>query len=163
MYRALVSFGTAAIFVAMLSSDIAMAQLAASTNSNPVKIVDGPALELARGDFAIIRWTTTNPGGSDEHFAVVHYGTDCRHLDLTEKSHIRLNPGHPKTTFRVRMIGLKPRTTYCYCVTSMGSAGDSDGERSPVHDYDTCGRREISRLSPLAINPRLAISIAAWS
>ena len=40
---------------------------------------------------AIVRWTTNNPGGSDEHFGVVHYGTDPKYMTDTAKSHIRLN------------------------------------------------------------------------
>ena len=36
-----------------------------------VDITKGPALELARDDFGIIRWTTNNPGGTDVHFGVV--------------------------------------------------------------------------------------------
>jgi hypothetical protein len=32
-----------------------------------VEIKQGPALELVRGDLAIIRFTTNNPGGTDDH------------------------------------------------------------------------------------------------
>src|ERR1700721_21596 len=68
-----------------------------------VEIVQGPALEFARDDLAIIRWTTNNPGGSDDHFAVIHYGTDPMKLSQTAKSHIRLNRDHPQTIFRARV------------------------------------------------------------
>ena len=34
----------------------------------PVHITEGPALESVTADLAIIRWTSNNPGGSDEHF-----------------------------------------------------------------------------------------------
>jgi hypothetical protein len=60
---------------------------------------------LAVDDLAIVRWTTTNPGGDDEHFAVAHYGTDPDDLNQTAKSHIRLNRTHPETIFRVRIPG----------------------------------------------------------
>src|SRR5579863_7790734 len=43
-----------------------------------VEISQAPALELAHGDLAIIRWATNNPGGSDDHFGVVYYGTDLK-------------------------------------------------------------------------------------
>ena len=104
-----------------------------------VEIVQGPALEFAHDDFAIIRWTTNNPGGSDDHFAVIHYGTDPMHLSQTTKSPIHLNRDHPQTIFRVRVDGLKPQTTYYYTVTSMGSDGVSDGEQSPVKQFTTPG------------------------
>ena len=76
-----------------------------------VRITQGP--EIERNDFlVIIRWTANTPGGSPEHFGVVHYGTNPEELRQTAKSPIRLNPGHSQTVFRVRMEGLSPRTTY---------------------------------------------------
>src|SRR5665213_3007751 len=72
-----------------------------------VHITEGPALESVKNNLAIIRWKTNNPGGSDEHFGVVHYGTDPKHLSLMAKSHIRLNQNHTYTVFRVRVDGLK--------------------------------------------------------
>jgi hypothetical protein len=78
-----------------------------------VEIVQGPTLEFARDDLAVIRWTDNNPGGSDDHFAVIHYGTDPTKLSQTAKSHILLNRGHPQTIFRVRVDGLKPQTVRC--------------------------------------------------
>jgi hypothetical protein len=107
-----------------------------------VEIVQGPALELARDDRAIIRWTTNNPGGSDEHFAVIHYGTEPTNLSETAKSHIRLNRDHAQTIFRVRIDGLKPQTTYYYTVTSVGSDGVGDAEESAVEQFTTPGPGE---------------------
>jgi hypothetical protein len=112
-----------------------------------VESIQAPALEFARDDFAIIRWTTNNPGGSDDHFAVIHYGTDPTKLSLTAKSHIRLNRDHPQTIFRVRVDGLKPQTTFYYTVTSIGSDGVSDGEESPVKQFTTPGPGERTQLS----------------
>src|SRR4030095_8676651 len=68
-------------------------------------------VELATEHLTIIRWTTNNPGGSDVHYGIVHYGTGPKDLSQTAKSPLRLNQGHPYTTFRVRIEGLKPRTT----------------------------------------------------
>src|SRR5580698_7944576 len=65
-----------------------------------VDIIQGPVLELARGDLAIVRWTTNNPGGTDDHFAVVHFGTNPKDLNQRAKSHIRLNRLHQDTLFR---------------------------------------------------------------
>lgn len=106
-----------------------------------VKITEGPALELFRNNEAIIRWTSTNPGGTDEHFGIVHYGTDPDHLTERAKSHIRLNQNHPYTVFRVRVEGLKPGTTYYYTVDSMQAAGESDGVKSSVKHFKLPRRR----------------------
>jgi hypothetical protein len=102
-----------------------------------VAISQGPALELARDDLAIVRWITNNPGGADDHFGVVYYGTDPEDLSQMAKSHIRLNRSHPETIFRVRMDGLKPQTTYYYKVTSMESNGKNDGVESSVNQFTT--------------------------
>jgi phosphodiesterase/alkaline phosphatase D-like protein len=101
-----------------------------------VRITQGPEIELSNNDLTIIRWTSNNPGGSPEHFAVVHYGTD-RKLSETAKSHIRLNQTHRYTVFRVRMDGLKPRTTYYYKVDSMNADGTSDGVISSIKTFTT--------------------------
>jgi phosphodiesterase/alkaline phosphatase D-like protein len=100
-----------------------------------VLISEGPALESVRDNTAIIRWTSNNPGGSDEHFGVVHYGTDPEHLCQTVKSHIRLNQNHSYTVFRVRVDGLRPQTMYYYTVDSMQATGKSDGLNSSVHQF----------------------------
>jgi Purple acid Phosphatase, N-terminal domain len=92
-----------------------------------VPITEGPALESAREDSAIIKWTSKNPGGTDEHFGVVHYGTDPKNLSGAAKSHIRLNPSHSSTVFRVRVDGLTSKTTYYYTIDSVNARGASDG------------------------------------
>jgi phosphodiesterase/alkaline phosphatase D-like protein len=100
-----------------------------------VQITEGPELESVRNNTAIIRWTSNNPGGSDEHFGVVHFGTDAGQLSQMAKSHIRLNQNHSYTVFRVRVDGLKPQTTYYYTVDSMQATGKSDGVKSSVHQF----------------------------
>jgi hypothetical protein len=100
-----------------------------------VLITEGPALESVTNNTAIIRWTSNNPGGSDEHFGVVHYGTDPEHLNQMAKSHIRLNQNHSYTVFRVLVAGLRPQTTYYYTVDSMQATGKSDGVNSSVHQF----------------------------
>jgi hypothetical protein len=104
-----------------------------------VQITQGPELELAYADdnSAIIRWTSNNPGGSDEHFGVVHYGINPKELNQTAKSHIRLNQNHPTTVFRVLVPGLQPKTTYYYTVDSMQASGKSDGVKSPIRHFST--------------------------
>ncbi|HXB20820.1 MAG TPA: fibronectin type III domain-containing protein [Candidatus Solibacter sp.] len=102
-----------------------------------VQITQGPELERIDPDLAIIRWTSNNPGGSPQHYGVVHYGTDPKTLSQTAKNPIRLNPGHFYTVFRVLMENLKPGTTYYYTVSSMDSNGTSDGGKSPVKHFTT--------------------------
>ena len=104
-----------------------------------VRITQGPELESANDNSAIISWKSNNPGGSPEHYGIVHYGTDPRNLSQTAKSPIRLNPAHPSTIFRVRMDGLKPRTTYYYTVGSMEADGTDDGTKSTVKQFTTPG------------------------
>jgi hypothetical protein len=58
---------------------------------------------LFRDDVAIITWTSNNPGGADEPFGIVNYGTDHNQLNQMAKSHIRLNRNHSYTVFRVRV------------------------------------------------------------
>src|ERR1017187_2008382 len=102
-----------------------------------VRVTQGPELELANDNSAIIRWTSNNPGGSDEHFGVVHFGTNAKDISQIAKSPIRLNQNHPYTVFRVRMDGLAPRTTYYYTVDSMAANGRSDGVKSAVNHFTT--------------------------
>ena len=102
-----------------------------------VRITQGPELESANDKSAIIRWQSNNPGGSDEHYGVVHYGTNPKELSQTAKSHIRLNQNHSYTVFRVRVEDLAPRTTYYYTVESVQADGRSDGVKSPVKHFAT--------------------------
>jgi hypothetical protein len=100
-----------------------------------VKLIKGPALELFRNNEAIIRWTSTNPGGSDEHWALIKYGTDPKNLNETAKSHIRLNRARPDTIFRVRVGNLNPGTTYYYTVASMNADGTEDALKSGTYHF----------------------------
>jgi len=104
-----------------------------------VQIIRGPEIERADPEVAIIRWTSNNPGGSPVHYGVVRYGLDRTKLDQTAQNPIRLNPTQPQTVFRVRMNGLKPRTTYFYAVESMEANGKSDGVKSTVKSFTTPG------------------------
>jgi phosphodiesterase/alkaline phosphatase D-like protein len=108
-----------------------------SKQTSRVHITKGPALESAHGDWAIVTWTSNNPGGSDEHFGVVHFGTDPKNLSQTAKSHIRLNPAHSYTVFRVRVDNLTPKTTYYYKVDSANASGASDKVPSPLKTFMT--------------------------
>ena len=143
MHRLLLTLAITTAVGSLLSSNPAAAQvLPAAKRAERVEITKGPELELATDHLTIIRWTTNNPGGSDVHYGIVHYGTDPRDLTQTAKSPIRLNQGQPYTVFRVRMEGLKPWTTYYYRVTSEESNGKSDGMKSTVNKFTTPGPGE---------------------
>ena len=143
MHRLLLTLALTATVGGLLSATPAVAQLVPpAKKAERVEITQGPALEMALEDFAIIRWTTNNPGGTERHFGVVYYGTDPTDLSQTTKSPIQLNRAHAETTFRVRVPSLKPQTTYYYTVTSTESNGTSDGVESPVHQFTTPGPGE---------------------
>ncbi len=127
----------AAVGRLLLSNPTSAQFVPASKKAAHVRILKGPELESARENLTIIRWTSDNPGGSPEHFGVVHYGTDPKNLSQTAKSHIRLNPTHSYTVFRVRIQDLQPKTTYYYTVDSMEPNGKSDGVTSPVNKFTT--------------------------
>jgi hypothetical protein len=150
----------AAAFTSLIFSSAASAQHGASRPQGPyspggilpptkqassVRITKGPELESAQFGLAIIRWTSNNPGGTDEHWGVVHYGVNPKNLDQVAKSHIRLNRSHPETIFRVRVDGLKPKVTYYYTVDSAQASGKSDGMKSPVMHFTMPGDPVQSR------------------
>src|SRR4029077_15271338 len=112
----------AAAVAELLCSNPSAAQIPPpAKRAERVQITKGPEVELSKSHLTIIRWTTNNPGGSDVHYGVVHYGTDPKELSQMAKNPITLNQGHPESTFRVHVRGLEPRTTYYYTVTSTES------------------------------------------
>jgi phosphodiesterase/alkaline phosphatase D-like protein len=150
MNRLLLTVAITTAVGSLLASNPAAAQvLPPAKKAARVEITKGPELELATDHLSIIRWTTNNPGGSDVHYGVVHYGTHLRDLSQTAKSPRRLNQGDPYTIFRVRMEGLKRQTTYYYRVTSEESNGKSDGVASPVSQFTTPGPGERKVLATL--------------
>jgi len=138
MNRLLAKLAITAMTGSLLFSNPIVAQiLPPQKKAAHVEITKGPELESAVSYMAIVRWTTANPRGDDEHYGIVNYGTDPEDLSQTAKGHIRLNRTHPETIFRVRMVDLKPQTTYYYKVSSMGADGQGDGVESPVSKFIT--------------------------
>ncbi len=122
----------------MVYSIPALTQVSPTTEKAArIRITHGPEIERNDSYLVIIRWTSNNPGGSPEHYGVVHYGTDPRELNQIAKSPIRLNPGHSDALFRVRVDDLRPRTTYYYRVGAMESNGKDDGLKSDVKQFTT--------------------------
>jgi hypothetical protein len=138
MNRLPLKLAVSMVVASLFYSTPAAAQVAPSTEkAGSVKITKGPEIERADSYLTIVRWTTNNPGGSPQHYGVVHYGTDPKDLSQTAKSPIRLNPSHSDTVFRVRIDGLKSKTTYYYTVDSMEANGTSDGVKSTVKHFTT--------------------------
>jgi len=100
-------------------------------------IIDGPTVERATANSAIITWTTKSPGGTDLHYAVAHYGTSSQNLREIAESPNRRNRNHADMTFRVLLQGLRPGTTYYYWVESVQATGNPDGARSGVSQFTT--------------------------
>jgi len=111
--------------------------IAAVPTHKAAQLTAGPELESATDSLAIIRWTVTNPRGTDLHYGIVHYGTDSKKLDQVAKSPNRRNPSHPDMNFRVRITGLNSNTTYYYRVESAGATDVSDGVLSPMRAFKT--------------------------
>jgi hypothetical protein len=143
MNRLLLKLAIMAAAGCLLSSNAMLAQVSPTTpKAARIRIIQGPELEMVKDFLTIIRWTTNNPGGSPQHYGIVHYGTDPKNLSQTAKSPIRLNPDHPSTIFRVRLDDLKPGTTYYYTVGSMGAEGTDDGTKSTVRQFTTPGQSQ---------------------
>lgn len=100
-------------------------------------MIEGPAVERTTANSAIITWTTKNPGGTDLHYAVAHYGTSGQKLGEIAKSPNRRNRSHPDMRFRVLLHGLRPGTTYYYWVESVQANGVPDGVRSHLGQFTT--------------------------
>jgi hypothetical protein len=135
-----------------------------------VEITQEPALELARDDLAIIRWTTNNPGGSDDHFGVVYYCTDLKKLSRTAKSHVRLNGGPsrddipcargrpekarrcaPEHCQRPRLASLIPCRSASDGTVDVTSTGATPSSMMPIF---SAARRDRSRPRPATNGPR---------
>jgi hypothetical protein len=144
MNRLLVKLAIIAAAANLLFSNPTVAQiLPPQKRAEHVEITKAPELESANSWMAIVRWTTTNPRGDDEHYGVVHYGTDLQDLSQTARGHIRINRAHPETIFRVRLVDLKPQTTYYYKVTSVEASGAGDGVESTVAQFTTPAPGEV--------------------
>ena len=103
----------------------------------PLRIVEGPKVELTTKYLTIIRWETSNPGGSPVHFGIVEYGACSGCLVRTAQSPIRLNVNHSTTLFRVRLDHLRRGTTYYYKVGSISASGTIDPVASRVKTFST--------------------------
>ena len=73
MARLLAKVAVAVVVATMLFFRLSLSQFLPSQNrAEHVTIIKGPELEFACDDFAIIRRTSTNPAGDDDHFGSAH-------------------------------------------------------------------------------------------
>jgi phosphodiesterase/alkaline phosphatase D-like protein len=122
--------------LALLVTAAVTTQTGAQTHT-AARLISGPEVEMSTGTVAIIRWMTTNPGGTHLHYGIVRYGTDAASLTALTRSPNRRNPSHADMIFRVRITGLDSHTTYYYAVESTGATDASDGVSSPVGSFKT--------------------------
>ena len=128
---------TAAVSSPIFSKPTTLQQRGAREKAAPVKIIKGPEIESATDRLAIIRWTTKSGWGSVQQYGVVQYGTDRKNLSQMAKSPNRSNKSVPYMIYRVRVDGLKPRTTYYYTVDAMQGDGARAGLKSTVKQFTT--------------------------
>ena len=138
MRRVLLTVAIAVVVNSLIASHAATAQQRpASNGSERRQIVTGPALESATQNTAIIRWTANTGRGTAKHYGIVRYGTDPGNLDQTATSPIKRNQSLPNVTYRVRIDGLAPGTTYYFTVDAALADGIGMGLKSQVDRFTT--------------------------
>jgi hypothetical protein len=104
-----------------------------------MQIIEGPALESATHNSAIIRWRTITGSSLIEH-SVVHYGTDPKDLRSKAESLNRWNRNLPYMIHRVQVMKLTPGTKYYYTVESVRGDGTPLGGKSKtINHFTTSG------------------------
>ena len=81
MSRLLAKLAIAGTVAGLLSNPIVAQILPPEKRAQHVEITKAPELELAHDDTAIVRWTTTNPRGDDEHYGPRSLGSLGRDRD----------------------------------------------------------------------------------
>jgi purple acid phosphatase-like protein len=132
-----VAITTVVVSSLIASQPTAAQQRPAGSGFERRQIVTGPALESATQNTAIIRWTANTVGGTVTHYGIVRYGTDRRNLDHTARSPNRSTRSLPNMTYRVRIDGLTPGTTYYFTVDAAQADGIGMGLKSSVNQFTT--------------------------
>jgi hypothetical protein len=107
---------------------------AAADRPAAVRITQGPTVEGAGNDWAVIAWTT-NTGGS----SVVRYGTDPRNLSQTAQAPYADNDQTATQNHRVRIQGLRPGSRYYFIAVSGQGEGTGTQATSSVGEFETQG------------------------
>lgn len=101
--------------------------------TQPIRIINGPRVEGAGNNWAVVAWTT-NAGGS----SVVRYGTNPNNLTQTAESPYTGAKVHQgEVTHRVRINNLQPHTTYYFVVDSGQGSGTGTTALSSVGQFTT--------------------------
>lgn len=97
-----------------------------------VKIVNGPNVEQATDNTAVIAWSTDSRSNS----AIV-YGTDKDNLSNVERGPWGGTANNGATTHRITLKNLSPNTTYYYQVQSGEAEGTATHVKSEVKSFRT--------------------------
>src|SRR5712671_4144855 len=136
---------TVSVSVLIFTAQTVSQQPPAGKKVARMQIIDGPVLESATHNSAIIRWKT-NTGSSLIEHSVVRYGTDPKDLSSKAESLNRWNRNLPYMIHRVQVMKLTPRTTYYYTVESVRGDGTLLGGRSNTISQfttDSTGRQRV--------------------
>ncbi len=120
---------TLSVSILICSTQTVSQQPRAGKKVSHMQVVEGPVLESATHNSAIIRWKT-NTGMSLIEHSVVHYGTDPKDLSTKAESQNRWNRNLPYMIHRVSLMKLKPGTKYYYKVESVRGDGTPLGGKS---------------------------------
>lgn len=100
---------------------------------NEKLLTKGEVAQLCRVDIRTVdRWLMAGK--------IVRYGTRPENLDQTTSSPNKWNQSLPKVTYRVRIDGLAPGTTYYFTVDVAQADGIGIGLKSPVNRFTTPSR-----------------------
>jgi len=128
---------TLSVSILIFSSQTVSQQPRAGKKVSRMQVVEGPVLESATHNSAIIRWKT-NTGMSLIEHSVVHYGTDPKDLSTKAESQNRWNRNLPYMIHRVNLMKLKPGTKYYYKVESVrGDGTPLGGKSNAVRQFTT--------------------------
>jgi len=128
---------TLSVSILIFSSQTVSQQPRAGKKVSRMQVVEGPVLESATHNSAIIRWKT-NTGMSLIEHSVVHYGTDPKDLSTKAESQNRWNRNLPYMIHRVSLMKLKPGTKYYYKIESVrGDGTPLGGKSNAVRQFTT--------------------------
>src|SRR5205823_1496974 len=108
---------------------------AATAQTSPLTITDGPRVEYVGHDKAEIAWTTSTGGSS-----VIRYGTNPNSLNQTAESpysNSNASPAGQHAVHRVTIKNLQPNTTYYFMVDSGQGQGTGTEAKSSIGQFTT--------------------------
>ncbi len=109
----------------------------ASQSAQQAQITQGPVVEYATSNSAIVAWSTNAASSS-----VVKYGTDPNNLTQTAEA------PWGQTNHRVTINGLQPSTTYYFQVQSSQAQGTGSGAMSNIASFQTVAPGQQARQYP---------------